>query len=377
MFLERLELTDFRNYESLDLEFSAPLCILFGSNAQGKTNILEAVLMLALARSPRCARDGEMVRWGADEAAVRGEFRRRQRDPVSLGLSLRPDGSKRIKVDGIARRRVIDAVGEVNAVLFGPDELRLVSGSPSERRGFLNTCLGQTSPRYLDALAGYRAGLRQRNGLLRRAAGRRLDEDLLTTYDEQLAGHAAVLMAARIARIAQLTGEADQVHRRLAGGRESLAAEYEPSVPLPAAGDEAALAAAVVGRLRERREAELARGVTLCGPHRDDLRVTIDGRDARTFASQGQQRTAALALKIAELRVVRQAIGEPPLLLLDDVMSELDDLRRAEVLSLTDEAEQVFITCSQQSTFSEAILRRAAVYRVTAGRVEPVVEEPA
>lgn len=366
MFLERLELTDFRNYESLRLRFSEPLSLFSGENAQGKTNILEAVLLLAFARSPRTSRDGELVRRGAGEAVVRGEVRRQRREPVSVSLALRGDGTKTIKVDG-QPRRVGEAIGEVNVVFFGPAELRLVGGGPGERREFLNTCLGQTSTAYLAALGRYRSILRQRNRLLK-ATGR-VDEALLLAYDDQLAEPAAVLMAERQTSIRRLAEEAAAVQARLSADREALEVRYHPNVPWPGTADPAALAGAVAERLIARRDEELRRQVTLVGPHRDDLTILIDGQEARTYASQGQQRTAALALKIAELRLITAALGEPPLLLLDDVLSELDDRRRAAVMELVDEAEQVLLTCAHERTVTEGLRRRALVWRVTAGRV--------
>ena len=368
MFLERLELTDFRNYESLRLDFQAPLALFVGRNAQGKTNILEAVLLLALARSPRTARDGELVRWGCSTAVVRGEVRRTQRPPVAVSVGLAATGQKTVKVDGVARRRLVDALGEVNVVMFGPDDLRLVSGGPGERRAFLNTCLGQISHRYLGALATYRNVLRQRNALLRAGRQRGVDPVLREAYDEQLAAAAAVLMQERAWRVAELEREAAAVHHDLAGGGERLAARYEPNVPWPDSADEATLAGALREVLASRRAEEQRRGVTVAGPHRDELVLTINGAAAKVYGSQGQQRTAALALKIAELRVVAAAVGEPPLLLLDDVLSELDARRRAAVLELVGEADQVLLSGADEQLVS-AGPHQAEIYHVRAGQV--------
>lgn len=372
MVLERLELTDFRNYETLRLSPSGSLCLFTGDNGQGKTNILEAIVVLALGRSPRTARDADLVRWGAGEAVIRAEVRRQAREPVTVALAVAADGTKRYRVDGVPCRRLLDAVGEINAVMFGPDDLRLVNGSPEERRRYLNTCLGQTNPRYLEALSAYRGVLRQRNRLLKQAVGGRIDEELLRVYDDQLAGHAGTLMMARRERVAGLAAEASAVHARLSGGRERLLVRYVPDVPLPGEADEAALGGAMLEHLIARRDVERRRGVTACGPHRDELAIELDGTPARAFGSQGQQRTAALALKIAELRVIAAAVGEPPLLLLDDVTSELDEGRRTAVLALTEEADQVLVTASHESVFPPSVLARAAWYRVAGGRVEPV-----
>ncbi|NUP99533.1 MAG: DNA replication and repair protein RecF, partial [Armatimonadetes bacterium] len=314
-------------------------------------------------------RDGELVRWGAAEAVVRGEVRREAREAVTVSIGLRADGSKTVKVDGVTQKRLADAVGQINVVLFGPEELRLVDGGPGERRGYLNTCLGQTDPRYLAALGAYRNLLRQRNRLLRQGRDRYVDPDLLLAYDDQLVAEAGVVMARRATAIAELERQASAVHERLSGGREKLTIGYEANVALPGGGDEAAYAAAMGEKLIVRRDEELRRGLTVVGPHRDDLLLRINDIDARTYGSQGQQRTAALALKIAELRVVKQAVGEAPLLLLDDVLSELDEHRRAEVMALVDEADQVLLTGSQAADFDPALRARARVYRVEAGEV--------
>jgi DNA replication and repair protein RecF len=360
MFLERLALTDFRNYAGLRLELTAPLTVLSGANAQGKTNLLEAVALLALARSPRCAHDGEMVRAGAAEAVVRGEIGRRVRPPVAIGLTLRRDGGKSVRVDGQPRARLGEAIGELAVVYFGPGDLKLVSGSPGDRREFLNTCLGQCSPSYLAALAAYRGVLRQRTALLRAGLGRRVDENLLLALDDGLSQRAAELMSQRAAWVAQLALEAAEAHGRLTDGRESLAVVYQPHLRLEPGADPADLAQAV------------RRGLTLAGPHRDDLKLSIDGLPARTYGSQGQQRTAALALKVAELRVMSRTLGESPLLLLDDVLSELDRGRRAQVLALGEEAEQVLLTCSnaEDAATAEALGHgRAACWTVVAGTI--------
>lgn len=300
MVLSRLDLTDFRNYPTLRLEPDRPLGILVGQNAQGKTSVLEAVLLLALGRSPRTSRDAELVRWGCQEAIIRGEVTRQARDPVTVSVALRSDGSKQIKVDGEARRRLAEAVGEVNVVLFGPEGLRLVSGGPGERRSWLNSCLGQTSRAYLDALASYKGALRQRNGLLRQAVGRRTpDPALLGAWDEQLAGSAAQLMVQRARQVDRLATEAAAIHDGLSGGRERLTVRYQPHIPGPLE-TEAQAAESVRDQLMVRRDESVRRGLTPCGPHRDDLDIRLDDRPARTYGSQGQQRTAALALKIAE-----------------------------------------------------------------------------
>lgn len=373
MFLKRLELTNFRNYEHLELELTHNLNILAGQNAQGKTNILEAILFMALSKSPRTAHDSELVRWDQPWSRVRGDVQRRAREGVSIDITLWPNGRKTVKVNEVTRRRLADVIGQVNVVMFGPQDLNLVSGEPALRRRFLNAAIAQTSREYYHNLAQYRKALLQRNRLLKSLMGKPVPPGVLEVWDEQLAHYGARLMEARIRVVAQLSEQAQEMHHKLAGGRERMTMAYQPSFDLDGATAAESLGE-VLGRVLEQRRAEeLRRGLTLVGPHRDDLELRINGQFARVYGSQGQQRTATLSLKLAELGFVRQWIGETPILLLDDVMSELDDRRREQVLALTDDVEQILITCSQPRTFSDAILRRAGLYQVQDGQVEPIV----
>ncbi|HAZ64834.1 MAG TPA: DNA replication/repair protein RecF [Armatimonadetes bacterium] len=370
MFLQRLELTDYRNYAALSLALSARLTVLRGHNAQGKTNLLEAVALLALTRSPRGARDGELIRWGANSAVVRGEAARTHRPPVAISLTLRRRGAKSLRVDGQPCARLADGVGELVAVYFGPGHLQLVSGSPEGRRDYLNTCWGQVSPAYLRAMSAYRGILRQRNSLLRRVVlGGRLDSALLDTLDDQLAEHGGALMAARAQAIEQLAAHANRIHALLSGGSEQLQLTYDPHVSTNEATDAGACRQALAERLVVRRPDELRRGVTLLGPHRDDLGLTLNGADAKQYGSQGQQRSAALALKLAELAVLAEALDEAPLLLLDDVLSELDTRRREATLELAEQTDQVILTSAEGGPAQLAELAGADVRWVENGQI--------
>jgi DNA replication and repair protein RecF len=346
--------------------------ILAGGNAQGKTNILEAILFIAISRSERTSRDADLVRWEESLARVRGEVERRVRERVSVDVILERTGRKTIKVNNLAKSRLAEVIGQVNVVMFSPQDREIVSGEPATRRRFLNLAIAQTSPEYYYNLACYRKVLAQRNRLLRSFPGQASDQALLEAWDEQLLTYGTRLIATRERVVEQLATRAAETHGKLAGGRERLAVQYRSNVHLKEARDEAEVQAAYAAELARRRTEEIRRGVTLVGPHRDDLRLLVDGVEARVYGSQGQQRTAALALKLAELDLVREWIGESPILLLDDVMSELDDSRREQVMALTDDVEQILITCSQQRTFSEAILRRSGLFHVHDGQVDPV-----
>ncbi|HIE53423.1 MAG TPA: DNA replication/repair protein RecF, partial [Armatimonadetes bacterium] len=291
---------------------------------------------------------------------------------VSIDIILLSSGRKLIKVNEVTRRRLNEVIGQVNVVMFGPQDLTIVSGDPSQRRHFLNLAIAQTSREYYYNLAQYRKVLRQRNSLLKSLEGQLNRAELLDPWDEQLLHYGARLMEIRCRVVAQLAEKAQQTHYHLANGQEELTVRYGPSFDLQGATTAEELAQVFQAELQRRREEEIRRGVTLIGPHRDDLLLEVNGLEARLYASQGQQRTAAIALKLAELSLIREWIGESPLLLLDDVMSELDDRRRRQVMALTDDVEQIFITCSQKSTFSQAILRRAGLFQVHAGTITPV-----
>jgi len=370
VFLKRLELINFRNYAHLDLNFIQSLNILIGENAQGKTNILEAILFIALSRSARTSRDAELVRWEESLARVHGEVDRRRREKVHIDITLDRSGHKTFKVNNIPKSRLAEVIGQVNVVMFSPQDREIISGEPAARRRFLNLAIAQTHPDYYFNLACYNKVLSQRNRLLKSFHSATSDGALLEAWDEQLLTYGSRLIAIRERVVSQLSRCAALTHHKLAGGREHLEVFYRSNVHLDGASQEADLRAAYAAELRRWRKEEIRRGMTLVGPHRDDLKLLINRAEARMYGSQGQQRTAVLALKLAEVNLVREWIGESPILLLDDVMSELDDSRRQQVMALTDEVEQILITCSQQQTFSDAILRQAGLFRVHEGQVE-------
>jgi DNA replication and repair protein RecF len=300
--LVRLTLRNYRNYRRLSLELSPTLNVFLGQNAQGKTNLLEAVTLLALSSSPRARRDAELIGPEAREASVEGVVERDAGRPVEVLLGLGDSGertTKTIRVDGAARRAV-DLPGEVQVTLFWPEDLGLVKSGPEQRRRFLNELLVQVVPGYARRLAGYRRTLEQRNGLLKRVAAGAEAASSLDVWDRPLAELGDEIVAARRAAVAELAAPAAEHHRAISGGEE-LSIDYDgPEEPLASA-----LAAA--------RSEDLRRGSTSIGPHRDDLVVRIDGADARSFGSQGQQRTAVVSLKLAEadLMAARAARRRP------------------------------------------------------------------
>ncbi|MDI3327741.1 MAG: DNA replication/repair protein RecF [Alicyclobacillaceae bacterium] len=365
MFLESIALRRFRNYGELDLSTDAPVNVFIGENAQGKTNLLEAIAVLALTKSHRTHRSLDMIQWGSDEAAVSGVVRRRS-NRVALSLRLTSRG-KQAWVGGVERRRISDYVGHLNVVLFTPEDLQLIKGGPSVRRRFLDMEIGQVSPVYLHDLQQYLRILAQRNHLLRQSSGRRDPalERSLEVWDEQLVFYAGRIVLRRHRFVQTLERYARQIHEQISGGREELSLAYE-SVPEPWTPE--TLEDALRRHLAARRATDLLRGSTTVGPHRDEVQILINGRPAGTFGSQGQQRTAALALKLAEIELIREEVGEYPVLLLDDVLSELDEARQIHLVSAMGSKVQTFVTSTSLGVL-ETIASDLRVFRISQGRV--------
>ncbi len=487
----QLKLTHFRNYRELDLKPAGGLNILYGANAQGKSNVLEALWLLATTRSLRASRESELILQNEEIAHVTAEVDREREGDAELQVSVFQGDKKAVRVNGMKRERVIDLLGQFNAVFFGALDLHIVTGEPTDRRHYLNVEISQISPRYVVNLGHYKRVLQQRNRLLRDLRDRpRPPAELgLDTWTEQLVRYGAPLLETRRFYIERLMPLAAQIHRELTDGRETLEIRYQPSFklpdavpdvtvqPLPTSGaasssansanenehsaqangvntaelnaaeavqansnpaevnpagtaqvvretnaedrylaeaqqaaqaedksvtptvafpsgevagrngnsnaPESALSA--TERVAKAFHAQLAavgyeearRGTTLLGPQRDDLCFFINGADARIYGSQGQQRTVALSLKLAEFRLIEEYVGEPPVLLLDDVMSDLDDARRKHLLDWIRDRGQTFITCTSLRAFPKEILQDAATFQVSAGTVIPDIKPTA
>ena len=350
--LKSLLLENFRCYERGEFAFPPGLSVVLGPNASGKTSLLEAVYLLATTTSPRAANLRNLVRRDQPYARITGLFDRGGRE-LSIRVTLPGTGAapaqaadavaaKTVEVDGRPVGTLREAVGRAQAVFFWVGELEVVQGGPLARRRFLNAALGQLSRRYLDDLARYRRALRQRNRLLRELAEGGGDGARLAPWTGALVEAGAAICADRAAYVASLAEQAGPLHARLAAGAESLEVAYRPSVGLD--GDEEAVAQAFHERLAERHAQELRQAATVVGPHRDDVALSIGGVDLRRFGSQGQQRTAALALKLAQAQVARRRVETGPILLLDDCLSELDVDRARALLELSGDHEQMIVT---------------------------------
>ncbi len=391
MYLSHLSLNDFRNYKQFELSLGSGLHLFYGDNAQGKTNLLEAVSMFSTANSFHATNDREVVNWSAPDhiARIEGTVQRHEgevrieivifdptpphmentpRSPRNLELPANTP-RKRLKVNGIPRK-TMDLIGQMKVVLFAPADLHLVDGSPDERRRFLDRALCQVQPRYCQALVKYRKVVTQRAALLKRIRDNQEDPHMLDYLDEQLSTFANLIVYERQRMIIALNQQADDLQRSISGGREHLQIVYHPSFKVNEEWSTSEAARHYCTQLREARRKEIHQGVCLLGPHRDDLEFIVNGINMLTYGSRGQQRTAALSAKLAELAYMRSSTGDEPVLLLDDVFSELDHTRREYLLRQVLQHEQVLLTTTDLMGFPTEIVTQAHIYHIVDGKIQ-------
>ncbi len=363
MRLERLALSNFRNYAELEIEPRAGLNVFIGANAQGKSNLLEAIAMLAIGKSFRTTHDAQTVRFGNERALIGGDVVRFD-ERISLSCTVVSGAQSVRKRFTRAGRSVPYAqyLGTLRAVTFAPSDLQLIVGAPVLRRGFLNAALAQQEPSYYRALSRYQNALHQKNALLRHLEP---DGELLAVYDRSLAESGAALMRARSTFIEALGREASSAYAAWSA-RERFELRYLPNIATAREGNEQAMQEAIALRLEQVRQAERARRTALAGPHRDDLVFLLDDRPLAAFGSQGQQRTAVLALKAGEYAVMRARSGETPILLLDDLLSELDEQRAEAFLSGLGAYEQAYLTATYRPP---RLPESSTLFAVAAARV--------
>lgn len=339
MIIKQIELHNFRNYGTLSLPFSEEINILYGDNAQGKTNILEAIYLCGTTKSHRASRDKEMIRLGTEEAHVRMQLAK-SGIPHKVDMHLKKSKSKGVAIDGVPIRKSSELFGLLNVVLFSPEDLSMMKNGPGERRRFMDLELCQLSKWYLISLSNYNKILMQRNNLLKQIGYNRTLLETLEVWDSQLLEYGTHIIKGRATFLEELNPLVGKIHAKLSGGREVLTLSYEPSVS----------AELYEEKLKRSIERDICQKATGCGPHRDDVAFFIGKENVKIFGSQGQQRTAALSLKLAELELVRKKIGENPVLLLDDVLSELDRKRQQHLLDGI-EGIQTILTCTGLEEF--------------------------
>lgn len=355
MIIESLDFKDFRNYASLHLDFDPGTNVFFGDNAQGKTNILEGICLCATSRSHRGSRDREMIRFSAEEAHLRMMIRKGG-VPGRIDMHLRKGKSRGIAVNGVPIRKISELFGLVNVVVFSPEDLGIVKNGPADRRRFVNMELCQLDPVYVHSLIQYNRVLQQRNQLLKEISFSPELLDTLDAWDSQLVRFGSAIIRSRREFVRELNGILGDIHAGLTGGRENLVLSYEPDT------EEDEFAGCLVRNLEE----EKRQRTTLSGPHRDDIGFSVDGINLRRFGSQGQQRTAALSLKLAEIEIVRRKTKDSPILLLDDVLSELDAGRQENLLGIL-RGTQTLITCTGLDDFISHAFHIDRMFRVAAG----------
>ncbi|MCL6605868.1 MAG: DNA replication/repair protein RecF [Paenibacillus sp.] len=371
MFVKNIGLQHYRNYGQLRLESLGDVNLILGKNAQGKTNLMEALFVLAMTKSHRTSKDRELISFDAPQgsAHIYAEVKRKYGD-LKLELTLSNQG-KKAKINGLEQRRLSEFVGSLNVVMFAPEDLEIVKGTPGIRRRFLDMEIGQVQPSYLFHLQQYQKILLQRGNLLKQLWGKDSSaKDLLEVWDAQLIEHGVKIVKKRKQFIKKLQVWAETIHRGITNGGEELKLLYVPSFGERDEEDEAVLLNNFMLKLSQTRDQEIRRGMTLTGPHRDDLSFFINGREAQVYGSQGQQRTTALSLKLAEIELIHEEIGEYPVLLLDDVLSELDPYRQTQLIETFQSKVQTFITATGIETLKADKLKGANLYHVHDGRVD-------
>ena len=356
-YIESIKLSNFRNYESLELSFDKGTNIFYGDNAQGKTNILESVYLCGTSKSHKGSKDREIIRFDQEESHIRMMV---GKDSMSykIDMHLRKNKAKGVAINGLPIKKARELLGVVNLVFFSPEDLNIIKNGPGERRRFMDAELCQLDKLYLTDLAGYNHVLNQRNKLLKDMYKQPELEATLDVWDMQLVNYGRKIIEKRREFVESLNEIIKEIHRNLTGGIENIEVIYEPSVE----------SQALEESLFRNRDRDLRMKMTSSGPHRDDLMVAVNGIDIRKYGSQGQQRTAALSLKLSEIYLVEKIIHDKPVLLLDDVLSELDSSRQNYLLESIHDI-QTMITCTGLDDFVSHQFKINKVFHVVAGQV--------
>lgn len=360
MIVESIELSNYRNYDWLSMNFDEHVNIIYGDNAQGKTNILESLYLCSTSKSHRGSKDKEIIRFGEDESHIKLNVKKHDMN-YRIDMHLKKNKSKGIAVNGIPIKKAVELFGIINIVFFSPEDLNIIKNGPSERRKFIDMELSQLDKIYLSNLVNYNKVLIQRNKLLKdiSVSSNPQLKDTLDIWDMQLVKFGNEIIKGRIAFVEKINSIIGDIHNKLTGGSEELKVFYEPFV------DNDSFEA----ELRKNREKDIKYKVTNVGPHKDDLSFYINGNDVRKYGSQGQQRTAALSLKLSEIELVKIIIKDTPVLLLDDVLSELDSNRQNFLINSIGEI-QTIVTCTGLDEFINNRININKMFKVTNGKVE-------
>lgn len=371
MYIKELKLRDYRNYNQLDIKFNNQVNVIIGENAQGKTNLLEALYILAFTKSYRTTNDRELIKWDAEFAKVTGVLHKKNQS-LPLEIIFHKQG-KKAKVNYLEQRKLSDYIGALNLVMFAPEDLTLVKGSPQNRRRYIDMEIGQIQPMYVYHLGEYQKVLKQRNHLLKQLQVQKSpDLTLLEVVTEQLISHAAEVLLGRFNFLKLLRSWAIPIHYKISRELENLRIEYEPSLKLREESTLEEIKVNLITQFKKVEKNEIFRGTTLVGPHRDDLLFYINDKEVKVYGSQGQQRTTALALKLAEIDLIYNEIGSYPILLLDDVLSELDDYRQSHLLSAIEGKVQTFVSTTNIAGINHETIEKATLFEVVEGVVTKI-----
>lgn len=366
MYFKEIEIRNFRNYEYCKESFHPSINIFIGENGQGKTSLAEALYIMCLGRSFRTQKDREMIRFGEDTSVVRTTVFKNERN-VRTEIILNRNEKKTVKINGVRKKRA-DLAGHILVVEFSPDDLKILKEEPDKRRRFLNREISKLYPGYYEDLAIYTKILLQRNTLLKEG---NTDPSLLSVWNAELIKYGVKLIMRRDSFIRRLNEISSRIHREITEGKEELSIGYDANVPFDE--DPETIEKSFQEKMEAARDTDLLRGITSCGPHRDDLKVTINGIDVRRYGSQGQQRTAAIAIKLAEIQLMEEESGEKPVLILDDALSELDKSRQRYLIeALT--GTQIFLTAASVSREILEHFPDKKIFEISDGKILPYHE---
>ncbi|SHK57969.1 DNA replication and repair protein RecF [Clostridium cavendishii DSM 21758] len=360
MYIKSLQLINYRNYETLNINFCKNVNVFMGDNAQGKTNILESIYYCGFAKSHRTTRDKELISWDKEKSFISLSIGKERLDK-KIDITILKDGKKAIKINSIKISKIGELVGTFNVVMFSPEDLRIVKESPGFRRKFLDMELCQLNKKYYYNLVQYNKVLAERNTMLKT---KNLDLSMLDIYDSQLVNFAEYIIKARLEYIKNLNNHGSKVHEDITSSKEKIEFKYISTVK-----DLENIKESMILLLEQNRKKDLDKKITSIGPHRDDFNILINSIDAKSFGSQGQQRTAVLTIKFASLRIIKELTGEYPVLLLDDVLSELDFSRKRYILSSIQNIQTV-ITCTGIEDLTDYLDENSKVFRVRDGFIK-------
>lgn len=362
MYIKNLKLNGFRNIENLNIELSSGVNIFFGDNAQGKTNILESIYYCSLGKSHRTNRDKELIMWDKHNAYISAYISRERLDK-NIEIKIFEDGKKGIRINSIRIKKILELLGVLNVIMFSPEDLKIVKESPSYRRHFLDMEICKLNSKHYYNLIQYNKVLSERNLLFKKFRNNANIKNMVDIYDEQLADFGSKIIKERVKYLNKLNQKGKVIHSNITSSNEDIDFKYITSVKeIENSYNE------LKELLNKNIEKDMERGITSCGPHRDDFSIKINGIDARSYGSQGQQRTSILTMKFASLEIVKDQIGEYPVLLLDDVLSELDISRQKYILGSINKF-QTIITCTGIDNVNYGLYEDASMFYVSKGKV--------